>query len=136
MEFTQECITSLGSGEIFVFGSNEAGRHGSGSAKMALDNFNAKYGTGVGLQGQSYAIPTKDKGYGEMLLTLPIEDIAKYVTQFIDFANNHSDLTFYVTKIGCGLAGYTVSDIAPLFTDAIGQENIILPEEFYSCIIK
>lgn len=99
---------------IFVFGSNLAGRHGAGAALHARNHCGAKYGVGEGLQGKSYAIPTKD----EQLRTLPLERIREYVERFIAFATERSDLTFEVTRIGCGLAGYKDEDIAPMFQGA------------------
>lgn len=110
--------------EIFVFGSNLAGRHGAGAAKYAFEHHGAKYGRGVGLQGNSYAIPTKDA----QLRTLPLSTIQGYVDQFLNFARLRSELIFNVTPIGCGLAGYKYEDIAPFFTEA--PENVRLPEEF------
>jgi hypothetical protein len=100
--------------EIFVFGSNLAGRHGAGAAKSALFNHGAIYGQGVGLQGDSYAIPTKD---GD-LRTLPLEVIRRYVDDFISCALRMSNTTFNVTRVGCGLAGYSDDDIAPMFANA------------------
>lgn len=96
---------------IFVFGSNEAGIHGAGAARYAEQFKGAKYRYGVGLVGQSYAIPTKDM----RIITLPIEKIASYVDEFIKIAEQRQDLEFQVTRIGCGLAGYEDSDTAPLF---------------------
>jgi len=112
--------------EIFVFGSNLAGRHGAGAAKFALENHGAVYGVGVGIQGHSYAIPTKDYH----IETLPLSSIRIFVNHFIDYAKRHQDLTFNVTAIGCGLAGYTPSDIAPMFSSASGLSNVRLPKEF------
>jgi len=109
---------------IFVFGSNLAGRHGKGAAKAAIDRYGAKYGQGVGLQGQSYAIPTKD----EYLNTLPLDVIKEYVEQFLFFAAMHSELDFNVTAIGCGLAGYKPEHIAPFFKNC--SDNCKLPKEF------
>jgi hypothetical protein len=109
---------------IFVFGSNLAGRHGAGAAKWALLNKGAVYGCGIGLQGQSYAIPTKD----EKVKTLPLDRIYTYVQEFKQFAYQHRELTFEVTKIGCGLAGYIPAQIAPFFVDM--PFNVILPQEF------
>lgn len=109
---------------IFVFGSNLAGRHGKGAALYAFKNHGAIYGVGIGLQGNSYAIPTKDT----RLKTLPLNIISKYVEEFKDFALNHDELIFQLTPIGCGLAGYKYSDIAPMFANS--PSNIILPEEF------
>jgi hypothetical protein len=111
-------------GEIFVFGGNTAGRHGMGAAKYAVEHHGAIYGRGEGLQGRSYAIPTKDA----QLRTLPIDAIAGHVDTFLQFARTHADLTFRVTAIGCGLAGYQPADIAPLFASA--PSNCVLPDEF------
>lgn len=108
--------------KIFVFGSNKAGRHGAGAAKFALDNRGAIYGNGFGLQGNSYAIPTKDAH----LRTLPLSVIKQYVKEFLIFAENNPQLEFEVTRIGCGLAGYTDEDISPMFKDA--PKNCFLPE--------
>ena len=110
--------------EIFVFGSNLAGRHGKGAALCALKEYGAVYGKGIGLQGNSYAIPTKD----ENLSTLPLDKIEHYVNVFLQFAKRHQELTFRVTRIGCGLAGYKDTDIAPMFADS--PRNCILPEEW------
>lgn len=97
--------------EIFVFGSNLRGVHGAGAAAFAMANHGAIYGVGVGIQGQSYGIPTKDM----QIRTLPLDKIKPYVDQFIGFAKAHPELVFNVTAIGCGLAGYTPADIAPMF---------------------
>lgn len=107
---------------IFVFGSNLAGRHGRGSARHALDFHGAQYGVGIGHHGNSYAIPTKDA----RIRTLPLSSIAGYVSDFLAYARQHPDLAFNVTKIGCGLAGYVETDIAPLFKNA--PDNCHLPE--------
>lgn len=108
--------------EIFVFGSNEAGRHGKGAALAAVRQHGAVYGQGRGIQGNSYAIPTKDW----QIKTLPLATIAIYVDEFLFYAFRHPELTFNVTRIGCGLAGYQDSDIAPMFKDA--PINCNLPE--------
>ena len=107
--------------EVFVFGSNLAGRHGAGSAKAALKH-GAHYGIGVGRQGNSYAIPTK----GHRLEVLPLWLIEDYVKQFLSYATCNPKDTFNVVKIGCGLAGYREEEIAPLFRDA--PSNVNLPE--------
>lgn len=120
-EFTPERIMELQENEIFVFGSNLAGSHGGGAALLAHRQFGAIWGQGVGLQGQSYGIPTMHGG---------IPAIKPYVDEFISFAKKHTELKFLVTKIGCGIAGFTTEEIAPLFADAIDVENIILPKEF------
>lgn len=119
-------ITDLNENEIFVFGSNLSGIHGGGAAYLALNKFGAIWKQGVGSQGQCYAIPTKDK----MIETLPLQDIKVHVENFIDYAKIMPHQKFLVTEIGCGLAGYEVKDIAPLFRDALKVENIFLPERF------
>lgn len=116
---TPEFITELQPGEIFVFGSNLQGMHGGGAARIAHRNFGAIMGQGVGLQGQCYAIPTMQGG---------VETIRPYVDEFIAFAKAHQELTFLVTRIGCGIAGFTDEEIAPLFTEAHNVGNIVLPE--------
>ena len=107
---------------IFVFGSNLAGRHGAGAALHARREHGAVYGVGVGRTGRAYAIPTK---CGQ-LLPLPLSDISAHVLTFLDYARTHHTLTFLVTKVGCGLAGYSESDIAPMFSGA--SDNCILPD--------
>ena len=99
---------------IFVFGSNAAGRHGKGAALEARKNHGAIYGMGVGRQGSSYAIPTKDFS----IKTMPLEAIKLHVAEFIEYAKTNLDLEFYVTRVGCGLAGYADRDIAPMFFEA------------------
>ena len=120
-KYTPDFITELGPNEIFVFGSNLAGAHAGGAARLAYEKFGAIWGQGVGLQGNSYAIPTMQGG---------VETIRPYVDEFIKFAKSHPDLTFYVTKIGCGIAGFSEKEIAPLFQKAIGISNIRLPKNF------
>ena len=105
---------------IFVFGSNLAGRHGKGAALEARQKHGAIYGKGVGLQGRSYAIPTKDAN----IRTLRLTTIREYVKDFIEFAKAHPEMTFNVTRIGCGLAGYKDKDIAPMFRDAPANCNL------------
>jgi len=107
---------------IFVFGSNLAGRHGKGAALFANQNCGAIYGQGVGRQGESYAIPTKDAN----LNTLPLPRIKNYVDDFIAYAKLHPELKFNVTRVGCGLAGYKDADISPMFAKA--PANCVLPE--------
>lgn len=107
---------------IFVFGSNLAGRHGAGAALFARQNHGALYGQGIGRQGNSYAIPTKDCH----IKTLPLETIQGYVNGFLHYAVTHPELEFQVTRIGCGLAGYTDAQIAPMFTNA--PSNCHLPD--------
>jgi len=112
--------------QIFVFGSNLAGAHGAGSAKSAVEKHGAKYGLGVGLCGNSYAIPTKDCE----IISLPLHVISLYVEQFIEFAKSRPDLFFTVVAIGCGLAGFRAEQIAPMFYDAVTLPNVALPVEF------
>lgn len=99
---------------IFVFGSNEAGIHGAGAAKYAMEREGAIWQHGVGMAGNSYALPTKDK----RIRTLPINDVKRYVTDFVRFAVSNPHLQFKVTRVGCGLAGFKDSDIAPLLKGA------------------
>jgi hypothetical protein len=107
---------------IFVFGSNEAGRHGAGAAKFARLNHGAVYGVGIGRTGESYAIPTKDYA----IRTLPLKAIKHYVEGFIKYAFRNRELQFNVTRIGCGLAGYSDAQIAPMFKYA--PSNCVLPK--------
>jgi hypothetical protein len=118
-------ITNLEPGQIFVFGSNAAGHHGGGAAYQAMERFGAIYGQGDGLQGQSYAISTME---GKTAMR-------DNVYRFIKFAHQHPELTFLVTRIGCGIAGYTPSEVAPLFSSAVEIENIWLPKDFWEIII-
>lgn len=120
-EYTPEMITELKPNEIFVFGSNIAGSHGGGAAWLAYERFGAIWGQGVGLQGQSYGIPTMHGG---------VDAIKPYVDEFIEFAKAHPEYKFIVTKIGCGIARFAIEEIAPLFTQAIEVKNVILPKEF------
>ena len=119
-------ITELKKNEIFVFGSNESGIHGAGAAKTAIQ-WGAVYGNPEGRQGQTYAIPTKSVGIKR---TLSISEIRPYVDRFISYAESHPKQTFLVTEIGCGLAGLKHRDVAPLFLDAKGLENVSLPYNF------
>ena len=114
--------------EIFVFGSNLAGRHGKGAALHAHKYYDAEYGVGEGPTGNAYAIPTKDGS----LKILPIKFIERRVRDFILYASQNPDLTFKVTAIGTGLAGYTHEQIAPMFIGA--PDNCILPEEWNGLI--
>ncbi len=116
--------THDGGRDIFVFGSNLAGRHGKGAALSAVKEHGAVYGVGEGLRGNSYAIPTKDWH----IKTLPLNVIRLGVNRFLECAKARDDLTFRLTPIGCGLAGYKPEQIAPMFRDA--PSNVILPDEF------
>lgn len=120
---TPDFITDLKENEIFVFGSNLEGNHGGGAARTAHNKFGAIWGQGVGLQGQSYAIPTMHGG---------VHEISPYIDEFIKFAQSNPNLTFFVTRIGCGIAGFHDSEIAPLFAAAKDIENIFLPKSFWS----
>ena len=124
--FTPERITELAENEIFVFGSNLAGAHGGGAALLAYRQFGAVWGKGVGMHGRTYAIPTMQGG---------VKTIKPYVDEFIRFAKEHPWLTFLVTRIGCGIAGFQDRDIAPLFKAAINVDNIILPKGFVDYIV-
>ena len=121
-------IENLEKNDIFVFGSNLSGFHGGGAAALAM-KWGAIWGQGVGLHGQTYAIPTMQGG---------IETIKPYIDDFLSFANSHSELKFLVTEIGCGIAGFTVKEIAPLFKAAIDEniENIYLPKSFYAELLN
>lgn len=123
--YTPEKISELKDGEIFVFGSNLAGSHGGGAARLAHERFGAVWGQGVGLQGRSYGIPTMQGG---------VETIRPYVNEFIAFAKEHPEYTFLVTRIGCGIAGFTTHEMAPLFAKAIDLENVLLPKAFVDVI--
>lgn len=124
-QFTPDFITELKENEIFVFGSNLQGMHGGGAARLAYEKFGAIWGQGVGLQGQSYGIPTMHGG---------VDAIKPYVDEFIDFAKSHPELTFLVTRIGCGIAGFRDEEIAPLFKECIEIDNVILPRSFHSIL--
>lgn len=112
------------SGGIFVFGSNLAGIHGAGAALDAMNMYGAKRGQGVGIQGDSYAIPTRD----EDIVTLPLGEIARHVMDFLDYADSHLENLFFVTAIGTGLAGYEHYEIAPLFEAP--PPNLLLPKQW------
>lgn len=121
LKYTPENISSLGEDEVFVFGSNLAGHHLGGAARTAMERFGAVWGQGVGLQGKSYAIPTMQGG---------VETIKPYVDDFIRLAREWDQTTFYVTRIGCGIAGFSDEEIAPLFAGALDLYNVRLPKSF------
>ena len=127
VRFTPDMISHLEENEIFVFGSNLRGMHGGGAAAVAYKKFGAVWGQGVGLQGQTYAIPTMQGG---------VDTIKPYVDDFIAFAAAHPELTFYVTRIGCGIAGFRNAEIAPLFKQSLQLANVILPRSFYIELTK
>ena len=115
---------------VFVFGSNQAGRHGAGAAWVARRHWGAITGVAVGREGASYAIPTKSQN----LSVLPLETIEAYVQGFITYARSKPNITFLVTRIGCGLAGYRDEEIAPMFSDA--PDNCELPDEWIAIFRK
>lgn len=119
--FSSERIESLRADEIFVFGSNRQGWHCGGAAAYAQQRFGAVWGEGIGRTGQCYAIPTMDGS---------VEKVRPYVEEFIAYAEAHPELTFLVTEIGCGIAGYTVTQIAPFFSAALDLPNVLLPQRF------
>lgn len=125
-------IEDLGTNGILVFGSNEGGKHSKGAALLAK-SFGAINKQGEGLMGRTYGIPTKPV---DVRSRLTISEIRKYVDTFIEFAGNNTQHVFYVTEIGCGLAGYIPSEIAPLFDAAKNLENVYLPKRFWEILNK
>lgn len=119
-------IDKLNDNEIFVFGSNLEGYHGGGAANLAM-KWGAIWGQGVGLQGQTYAIPTMHGG---------VETIKPYVDDFLLFAQAHPEFKFLVTEIGCGIAGFSIKEIAPLFKDTMSVNNVYIPLSFYEILIE
>ena len=117
-------IDHLDENEIFVFGSNTSGHHNGGAAAYAMRKFGAVWGQGEGLQGQSYAIPT----------TEGIVEMREAIQRFTSFAAGHPELRFLVTRVGCGVAGYSVSQIAPLFKECMLLENVALPSDFWDVL--
>ena len=122
---TPDFITELREGEVFVFGSNKEGMHGGGAARIAYKEFGAIWGEGVGMTGRCYAIPTMDGS---------LDIIRKHVDDFTEYAAAHPELTFLVTRIGCGIAGWRDSEIAPLFGKASELGNVTLPEKFWKIL--
>jgi hypothetical protein len=118
---------------IFVFGSNTAGRHGAGAALWARTYRKAVYGRGLGLQGTSYAIPTKDSLPDRSLVALPLDAIAKNISDFLEYAAVEKYKKFYITRIGCGLAGYKDNEIAPLFVKKINDLKLYDPSSGSNC---
>ena len=131
-KITSNNITEVKENEIFVFGSNEAGIHGAGAAKLAFEKFGATYKQGFGLSGNSFALPTKDFN----IQTLSIDKIKEYVDIFENIVKNNVSKHFLITEIGCGLAGYTPNDIAPLFINFINIENVSLPQSFIDILCQ
>lgn len=127
MRISEPNITDLKHGQIFVFGSNVQGYHQGGAAKLAHEKFGAKWGVGVGLTGQTYAIPT----------IYSFSDAMKpFIDDFIVYAIDNPIKDFLITEIGCGIAGFTPEEIAPMFAEAISIENIFLPKRFYDILTK
>ena len=124
--FTPENITKLKQNEVFVFGSNKAGNHVGGAARVAVEKFGAIMGHGEGLQGQSYAIPTLD----EQMDKVSTEELTRSVRRFADYTRHNTDKVFYVTKIGCGIAGFSVEEIVEVFKSVSFGDNVVLPQEF------
>lgn len=125
---TPNIIKRLEENQVFVFGSNTQGRHGKGAALVARNKFGAIYGQSKGLQGQSYAIVTKELRSNYVPVTL--DEVKQGVDTFIQFAKENTHLTFYVVELGCNLAYFTVEEIAPLFKPAIRLKNVYLPQRF------
>ena len=121
---TPEHVHHLEDNEVFVFGSNANGYHGGGAAAAAMRNFGAVWGQGEGLQGKSYAIPSMEG----------LENLKTAVDRFTAFADQHQELRFLVTRIGCGTAGHSVKEVAPLFKGCIGLENVALPADFWDVL--
>jgi hypothetical protein len=124
-------VTNLEPGQIFVFGSNYGGRHSKGAALDARRLYGAVYGGSEGLMGQSYGIPTKPH---DVRLRLSLKQIDLHVNTFINYALTRPELTFLVTEIGCGLAGYKPAEIAPLFRRAASIDNVWLPARFWAVL--
>ena len=122
---TPSQVNVLADGEIFVFGSNFQGKHIGGAARVAKEKFGAVWGIGEGLQGKSYAIPTMEG----------LENLAPAVQRFTSFARQHKELKFFVTAIGCGIAGYQAEEIAPMFLNAAYLPNVYLPLSFWKIIM-
>lgn len=119
-------IHVLAPDEVFVFGSNTMGMHLGGAARMAYELFGAEWGNGEGMQGNSYAIPTMEG----------MESMKEAVERFTDFASKHPERKFLVTAIGCGIAGYSVEEVAPMFETAAHLQNVFLPLSFWKVLIK
>lgn len=122
---TPSQVNVLADGEIFVFGSNFQGAHMGGAARVAKEKYGAVWGIGEGLQGKSYAIPTMEG----------LDNLAPAVQRFTSFARQHKELKFFVTAIGCGIAGYQPEEIAPMFLDAAYLPNVYLPLSFWKIIM-
>ena len=122
LRVSDDFIVELEANEVFVFGSNLQGMHGGGAARVAYNRFGAEWGVGVGRTGQTYAIPTMHGG---------VNVIKPYVDDFVKYAEEYPELKFLVTRVGCGIAGFSDEDIAPLFADCVSMENVFLPRNFW-----
>lgn len=116
-----------------MFGSNEAGRHGKGAAQTAHQLFGAVWGVAEGLTGYCYALPTVN---ATVTGKVPMASLKQYVNNFIQCAKDRQDLTFLVTEVGCGLAGFTVDQVAPLFSECADLDNVFLPKSFAETLIR
>lgn len=123
---TPSRIEVLGKNEVFVFGSNIKGLHMGGAARVAYNKFGAEWGNGEGLQGQSYALPTME-GLGNTLIA---------VEKFTQYAKIHPEQKFFVTPVGCGIAGYTSKEIGPMFREAAALDNVFLPVSFWKVLLE
>lgn len=121
LRITPAFVTALGPRDIFVFGSNLQGQHGGGAARMAFQKFGAQWGVGVGPTGQCYAIPTMHGG---------VAAVKPYVDQFISYAASHPEMRFLLTRVGCGIAGFRDSEMAPLFNGVQTLSNVTIPREW------
>lgn len=132
-EFTPDFVDSLEQNEVFVFGSNLNGMHAGGASLMALRNFGAEWGQAEGMQGQSYAIPTDIRGEAVENVSAYLK---KHIDKFIDYAKDHQEKTFLVTKVGCGNAGFDEDFMAQFFKEALDIKNVRLPREFVESLTK
>ena len=134
---TTECIDTLADNEVFVFGSNRNGNHYGGAARIAYERFGAEWGVGEGHTGQSYALPTLDENMEKVTEDELIDSFAK----MLGYADDNRQLTFLVTKVGCGIAGWDIEDVRRCFwkgAAAVSPDpewrgipsNVIIPEEF------
>lgn len=131
--FTPERIETLKENEIFVFGSNYSGKHGAGAAYLAWNKFGAEMGVGEGLTGQCYALPTMDESFN----TLSLNDLKEKIEKFVKVCNKYPEKIFLLTKIGCGIAGYSPAEVASLFKNFLPlPSNLILPREFHEILYK
>lgn len=134
MKITPEKITKLKPNEIFVFGSNINGIHGAGAARLAKLKFGAVWGCGRGWMGQTYAVPTREFTQGKGFETFDIDEIEEEIVSLEGFIMLNPDKEFLITKIGCGLAGLKIDQVAPLFESISKLPNVSLPKEFWDII--